>query len=72
MSKNYIGNFDIDFTCPNCHNSFKVSSSKIGSTINCNFCNKTIHLQDDGFSDGLNQVNKSIDDFTKNLKKMFK
>lgn len=70
--KNYISNFNFNLTCPNCHGSFKVSSSQVGSTINCQFCHKTINLQDNGFSSGINQVNKSIDDFTKDLKNMFK
>lgn len=72
MSKNYINNFDIDLTCPNCHGSFKVSSNQVGSSVNCQFCHKTINLQDNGFSDGIKQANKSLDEFTKNLKKMFK
>lgn len=72
MSKTFINNFDIDFQCPNCNNTLKISSKDISSTINCQFCHQEIYLKDDGFSDGLKQANKELDNFTKNLKKMFK
>ena len=70
--KNYINNFDIDLTCPKCKGSFKVSSTLVGTTVFCQHCSQAIELIDNGFSTGLNEANKKLNDLTKDLKKMFK
>lgn len=72
MSKNFINSFNFDLKCPNCHGTFKVSSNKVGSSINCQYCHQSITLQDSGFSSGIKQVNREFDKLSKDLKKMFK
>ncbi|MDD3395375.1 MAG: hypothetical protein PHG19_12155 [Anaerotignum sp.] len=57
--------FDID--CPECGKSIKISTDKVGGSVVCPHCKVTIELKDDGFTEGLDNANKAIDDFLKNL-----
>lgn len=72
MPQKFINAFDIEVRCPNCDNKFKISSNQVGSNITCNFCQQVIKLEDNGFSNGINEVNRTLDKFSKDLKKMFK
>lgn len=72
MPKSFINDFDMDFQCPSCNKKLKISSKDVGSTITCKFCHQEITLKDNGFSDGVKQVNKELDKFTKDLKNLFK
>lgn len=70
--KNYIGNANFDFTCPKCKNKITASVNNVGGNIACPYCSQAINLQDTGFSQGINEANKAIDNFVKNLNKKFK
>ena len=70
--KNYIGNTNFEFTCPKCNNKITASVNNVGGIITCPNCSQTITLKDNGFSQGINQTNQSIDKFLKNLNKKFK
>lgn len=59
--------FDIEIDCPHCNKEITISSKQAGSTISCPYCNCLIELKDDGFSDGIKNVEKSIDDLFKNF-----
>lgn len=68
---NYFKNATFNFTCPTCSNSFEVSISSIGKSINCPHCNQGITFEDDGFNNGLQDANAKINNFTNNLKDKF-
>lgn len=70
--KNYIDDFDIDFECPSCNKKIQIKASDIGSVIKCQHCNQSIELKDDNFTSGINEVNKALNDFNKNLNNLFK
>lgn len=72
MARNFIKTFDIEIECPKCHSKFKISSNQVGSTVTCVSCKQVIKLKDNGFSTGINEVNKTLDKFSKDLKRMFK
>lgn len=59
--------FDSEIDCPHCDKEITISSKQAGSTITCPFCNNLITLKDDGFSDGIKNAEKSIDDLFKNF-----
>lgn len=59
-------NFPI--TCPKCKTKFTFLASQVGTSIVCPNCRVPIYLNDDGFSDSINNINKQLN----NLKKMFK
>jgi len=67
-----LDNLDIEMKCPNCKKTIVVNSSNIGKTVQCKFCRTNIKLEDNGFTDSKNKANKSIRDFEKSLKKLFK
>ena len=72
MSSNFLKDASFDFKCPCCNGNIKVKVSSIGSIINCPYCNQSIELQDDSFTSGLNDANRMLDKFGKDLKNMFK
>lgn len=69
---NYFKNSSFDFECPKCHGNIRVKVARIGSSINCPHCNQGITLEDDGFSNGLNEANQLLDKFGKDLNNLFK
>lgn len=68
--ENILKNASFDFACPTCKHSLKISLDSVGTNIHCPFCNQGINLKDEGFSDGLAQINHSINDLKKVLKKI--
>lgn len=67
MLNNFFKNATFDFTCPSCQGNIQVSVSSIGSTINCPYCRQTITFKDNGFSSGIQDANKSLNKFLKDL-----
>lgn len=67
LLKNFFDNATFELQCPKCRGKFQVSVNQVGSTIQCKFCHQPITLQNKGFTQGLQQANKDIDKFLKNL-----
>lgn len=67
--KNYLKNAKFDLKCPNCKHTIEISFQSVGTSITCPLCSQAIKLQDSGFSNGVSQVNRALDKFTKNLSK---
>ena len=68
---NFFKDAYFDFACPTCNQSFNVSVNSIGKNINCPFCNQKITFEDDSFTNGLNDANYKLNNFTNNLKDIF-
>lgn len=61
-------NSSFNFKCPKCDGTFTVLAKQVGTHINCNHCGQPIFLEDSGFSQGLQDVNKKINDIFKKFK----
>ena len=72
MNNDILNNSSFNFKCPNCSTNISVKVKSVGSIITCPYCNKSIELQDDGFSKGINEANQILDKFGQDLKNMFK
>ncbi len=72
MNSDLFKNSSFSFKCPKCGTNINVKVKSVGSMITCPFCNQNIELQDDGFSNGINEANKLVDKFNQDLKNMFK
>ena len=70
--KDYFKNAKFDLECPKCKHKLSTSFQSVGGSITCPFCSQAITLQDSGFSNGVNQANKTLNQFTKDLKNIFK
>lgn len=62
-------NATFDFACPSCNKVFEVSVNSVGNTVNCPHCKQVITFKDNGFSKGLNNANRQIDNLTNKFKR---
>lgn len=69
---NVINQKNFPITCPKCKKQFSFMGGQVGTTVICPNCKVPIHLNDNGFSSEINDINKTLDAFKKDLKKMFK
>ena len=63
-----MGLFDdisFEINCPECDTEITVSMKQMGTSVVCPKCKVSIDLQDDGIGEGLNNVEKSLNDLSK-------
>lgn len=58
---------EIPFDCPECNREIKITSDKIGSSINCPYCDAKLDLIDNGIISALEEADSSINDMLKDL-----
>jgi len=63
---------EIEIKCPVCKKSITISSSDVGSTIKCKFCESDIFLKDSGFTNGVDEANKLMGKLDNSLKNLCK
>lgn len=59
--------FSFEINCPECDAEITISAKQIGSSVVCPKCKVTINLQDDGLTEELSNVEKSLNDLLKNF-----
>lgn len=59
MSLN-LDNEELSLGCPNCNATVNFKVKQIGSSVICSKCNSKINLEDNGFSQGLKDLEKSL------------
>ena len=59
--KNAINNSTVKIKCPKCSKSIDIQAKQIGSAVICPYCKVNIKLNDNGFSSGIDKIQKSFD-----------
>ena len=52
--------FDFDVQCEGCKKEFTISTKDIGTTVHCPHCDAEIALNDDGFSEGVTDIEEKL------------
>lgn len=65
MAKKIDLEFDIEISCQNCGKNFQISTKDIGKSVTCPHCNSVTQLKDNGFTNGIQKVNKSLNELFK-------
>ena len=62
-----LDNEEFEIECPECGEVLTITVSQVGGSVICPKCKTLIHLEDDGFTDSIDDAENQINDLLNDL-----